>query len=192
MILAANTRNWSTRASNSSTRILNTYVLVRILDEGKTFHRNAVDKLSRLISFHFTFTLVNRRLKVMKHCPSPMKYFFIPLMILLAFASSAPATTYYVDNSCSINGNGQGQSCPSSPGGLGPFNSLANAQSAVRGNHSDNRLLFKRGQTFAGQFTVRGLWHRGTPVHHRGLWNWCRSHNFFRSLLISISMLRTT
>jgi hypothetical protein len=90
----------------------------------------------------------------MKHYPTRIKFFLIPLMISLAFASSALATTYYVDNSCSNNGNGQGQSCASSAAGVGPFNSLANAQSMWTGNQSGNMLLFRKGQTFTGQFTV--------------------------------------
>jgi parallel beta-helix repeat protein len=99
----------------------------------------------------------------MKHYPTPIKYFLIPLTIFLAFASSALATTYYVDNSCSNNGNGQGQSCATSPGGVGPFNSLANAQSHLSGNQSDNNLLLKRGQTFSGQFTVGAYGTEGRP-----------------------------
>jgi len=69
---------------------------------------------------------------------------------------------YYVDNSCSLNGNGLSQTCASTSGGNGPFNSLANAQSAVTGDKSDNKLLLKRGQIFSGQFTVKAF---GTAGH---------------------------
>ncbi|HLP86501.1 MAG TPA: right-handed parallel beta-helix repeat-containing protein [Candidatus Paceibacterota bacterium] len=58
--------------------------------------------------------------------------------------------TYYVDNTCSVNGNGKSQTC----GVNGPFNSLMNAQAALTGNQGDNSLLLKRGQIFREQFTV--------------------------------------
>src|ERR1035441_6700842 len=65
--------------------------------------------------------------------------------------AKASGTTYYVDNSCTNNGNGTAQICASSPGGVGPFNSIANAQSAVTGNQSGNSLLLKAGETFREQ-----------------------------------------
>jgi hypothetical protein len=88
---------------------------------------------------------------------------FLWILFSVVVYSPAFATTYYVDSSCSINGNGQGQTCASSVGGVGPFNSLANARSAVRGNQSDNSLLLKRGQTFSGQFTVGAYGTEGRP-----------------------------
>ena len=75
---------------------------------------------------------------------------------LVAFPATSHATgnIYYVDNTCSNNGNGTAQTCASSPGGQGPFNSIANAQSAVTGNQSGNSLLLKAGDTFREQYTV--------------------------------------
>jgi YVTN family beta-propeller protein/parallel beta-helix repeat protein len=70
--------------------------------------------------------------------------------------------SYYVDNTCANNGNGQGQTCATSSGGVGPFNSLSNARSRISGNQSDNSLLFKAGQTF-GQYTVNAYGTAGHP-----------------------------
>jgi hypothetical protein len=70
---------------------------------------------------------------------------------------------YYVDNSCANNGNGLAQTCASAAGVAGAFNSLAAAQSGVQGNQSDNKLLFRAGQTFAGQFTVGAYGTAGHP-----------------------------
>lgn len=92
-----------------------------------------------------------------------MKYFLISLIVMFSFTPLASAITYYVDNSCSNNGNGQGQSCASSAGGAGPFSSLANAQSSVKGNQSDNSLLLKRGQIFSGQFDLAAYGSSGHP-----------------------------
>jgi parallel beta-helix repeat protein len=64
---------------------------------------------------------------------------------------------YYVDNSCASNGNGLSPACGSA------FNSLAAAQAGVTGAQSDNRLLFRSGQTFAGQYTVNAYGTSGHP-----------------------------
>jgi parallel beta-helix repeat protein len=64
------------------------------------------------------------------------------------------AADYYVDNSCASNGNGTAQTCAASPGAAGPFNSVANAESGLSGDQSDNRLLFKKGQTFSGRLDM--------------------------------------
>src|ERR1035437_1344671 len=77
--------------------------------------------------------------------------------------AKASGTTYYVDNSCANNGNGTAQTCASSPGGAGPFNSIANAQSAVTGNQSGNSVLLKDGDTFREQYTVPAYGSSGSP-----------------------------
>jgi parallel beta-helix repeat protein len=78
-------------------------------------------------------------------------------------ASYAAASVYYVDNTCAYNGNGTSTVCASTAGGNGPFNSLANAQTALTGNRGDSSLLLKRGQTYNGQFTVRAYGTAGHP-----------------------------
>jgi parallel beta-helix repeat protein len=70
---------------------------------------------------------------------------------------------YYVDNSCANNGDGQIQSCASSPGAPGPFNALSLVQSVVVGDQSDNKLLLKKGQIYSGQFTVSAYGTEGHP-----------------------------
>lgn len=84
------------------------------------------------------------------------------LFFFLTSSASANATNYYVDNSCTVNGNGLGTTCASSTGSTGPFNTLASAQSKITGNQSDNQLLFKKGQTYSGQYTVNAY---GTKDH---------------------------
>jgi len=75
---------------------------------------------------------------------------------------SSPMAAFYVDGSCIHNGDGTDPICASATGGEGPFNSLANARAAMVGDQSSNSLLFKRGQTFSGQFTVGA---HGTAGH---------------------------
>lgn len=75
-------------------------------------------------------------------------------LLVASLGSAFGATTYYVDNSCPYNGNGLSQNCASLAGGNGPFNSIANAQSAVTGDQHGNALLLKRGDTFREQYTV--------------------------------------
>jgi len=73
------------------------------------------------------------------------------------------STVYYVDNNCAHNGNGQAQSCASSRGASGPFNSLLAASVVVVGDQSDNKLLLKRGETYQGRFIVSGYGTEGHP-----------------------------
>ena len=75
----------------------------------------------------------------------------------------AHAATYYVDNSCANNGNGTAPTCAASSGGAGPFNSIANAQSAVTGNQSGNSLLLKAGDTFREQYVIPAYGTSGNP-----------------------------
>jgi hypothetical protein len=77
------------------------------------------------------------------------------LIVALLFSCSPLwATTYYVDNSCTSNGNGSATSCAASSGGAGPFNSIANAQSGVTGSQPGNSVLLKAGETFRESYTV--------------------------------------
>ena len=75
----------------------------------------------------------------------------------------AHAATYYVDNSCANNGNGTAPTCAASSGGAGPFNSIANAQSAVTGNQSGNSLLLKAGDTFRERYVIPAYGTSGNP-----------------------------
>jgi hypothetical protein len=61
---------------------------------------------------------------------------------------SVTPATYYVDNSCSVNGDGLTQTCADSPGGAGPFNSIANMQAKPGGYTAGDKILLKRGLTF--------------------------------------------
>jgi hypothetical protein len=72
-------------------------------------------------------------------------------------------TTWYVDNSCTNNGDGTAQSCAASPGAAGPFNSIANAQSAITGDQHDNSVLLKATKTFREQYTVPAYGTSGHP-----------------------------
>jgi parallel beta-helix repeat protein len=77
--------------------------------------------------------------------------------------AKASGTTYYVDNTCTYNGNGLAQTCASSSGAAGPFNSIANAQSAVTGNQSGNSVLLKDGDTFREQYSIPAYGTSGSP-----------------------------
>jgi len=59
-----------------------------------------------------------------------------------ANAQSASAATYYVDGSCSANGNGTGDGCASSAGGSGAFRDPQSCFSAVR---AGDTCLIKNG-----------------------------------------------
>jgi Right handed beta helix region len=97
-------------------------------------------------------------------------------LFLAGFLGHAYAATYYVDNSCSNNGDGSAQTCASSPGAAGPFNSIANGQSAVTGDQHGNSLLLKKGERFheryvmpaygtsAGQFTLGSYGSGADPI----------------------------
>ena len=98
------------------------------------------------------------------------KSYFLGLFFLMIFLfgvsgwpKSLRAADYYVDNTCGYNGNGTSQTCAAGPGQPGPFNSLANAQSGLTGSQAGNRLLFKAGETFTGQYTVRAYGTSGHP-----------------------------
>jgi hypothetical protein len=51
----------------------------------------------------------------------------ISLVVACLVPAQVMAATFYVDGSCSSNGNGTGATCAASSGGVGPWNSLANA-----------------------------------------------------------------
>jgi hypothetical protein len=79
-------------------------------------------------------------------------------------SNTPPATSsFYVDNTCANNGNGRAQTCASTVGGVGVFNSLSAAQAGVTGNQAGTALMFKAGQTFTGQFTVDASGASGNP-----------------------------
>jgi hypothetical protein len=74
---------------------------------------------------------------------------------LFAFLICSPlwATNYYVDNTCANNGDGTTTTCGAG-GAHGPFNSIANAQSAITGSQPGNSLLLRAGETFREQYTA--------------------------------------
>jgi parallel beta-helix repeat protein len=93
---------------------------------------------------------------------------FTPSFTPTATSTSTPATppptsSFYVDNTCANNGNGRAQTCASTVGGVGVFNSLSAAQAGVTGNQAGTALMFRAGQTFAGQFTVGASGASGNP-----------------------------
>jgi len=90
-------------------------------------------------------------------------FLFCLIAIFPLYRARAAGVTYYVDNSCANNGNGAAQTCAASAGAAGPFNSIANAQSAVTGNQSGNSLLLKAGETFREQYTVPAWGTSGSP-----------------------------
>jgi hypothetical protein len=78
----------------------------------------------------------------------------VGLFVFPVNKAKAAGTTYYVDNTCTYNGNGLAQTCAASAGVAGPFNSLASALSTVTGNQAGNSLLLKAGETFREQATI--------------------------------------
>ena len=92
---------------------------------------------------------------------------WLPLFVFL-LPSLLYGTTWYVDNACPNNGDGTAQTCAASLGAAGPFNSIANVQSAITGDQHGNSVLLTKGTpliyreqytvpangTSAGQFTV--------------------------------------
>jgi hypothetical protein len=69
--------------------------------------------------------------------------------------TGTPPTTYYVDNSCTNNGNGLATSCAASSGAAGPFNSIINSESGVSGSQPGSSFLLKAGETFREEFDVQ-------------------------------------
>lgn len=91
------------------------------------------------------------------------KLIFLPLVILLVSLntqiSRGEVATYYVDNTCPINGsgacNGSAPDCACAAGENqpGPFNSLANMQTKTGGYQPGDQILLKRGQVFREQIS---------------------------------------
>jgi hypothetical protein len=75
-------------------------------------------------------------------------------IIFLLFPAITQAATYYVDNTCSNNGDGTSQICASSPGSAGPFNSVANMQAKSGGFLGDDNIYLKKGQTYREKLTI--------------------------------------
>jgi hypothetical protein len=93
------------------------------------------------------------------------KKYFILLLILFLFSVNYQVTKgesaiYYVDNSCSVNGNGACNgsapvcTCASGMGQPGPFNSLTSMQSKVDGYQPGDQILLKRGEVYREQISV--------------------------------------
>ena len=83
--------------------------------------------------------------------------------------AKAAGTTYYVDNSCSNNGDGSCNgtnpscTCASGSGQPGPFNSIANMQAKAGGYSGDDNIYLKKGETFREQLTVPSSGTSGHP-----------------------------
>ena len=69
-------------------------------------------------------------------------------------ATPAPLAGYFVDSSCSLNGNGRGPDCASAAGGMGAYNTIAAAQAGVTGNKAGETLYLRAGRQYTGQYTV--------------------------------------
>ena len=82
-----------------------------------------------------------------------MRRYFYFLFLGLLFGGLSFATSYYVDNSCANNGDGTTVTCGGA-GAHGPFNSIANAQTALTGSHPGDSLLLQGGETFRELYTV--------------------------------------
>ena len=108
------------------------------------------------------------KLKVQRH----LSVFVIFLLVFFLFVQFTPpihkaraaGNTYYVDNLCSNNGNGTSQTCASSSGAAGPFNSLANMQAKSGGYQPDDQILLKTGETFRETLTPPSSGTYGNPV----------------------------
>lgn len=83
----------------------------------------------------------------------------VPLMVVAQCDGNAHTGTYYVDNSCSTNGNGSTTTC----GATGPFNSIANMQAKSGGYAAGSYICLKRGQTYRETFTLPSS---GTSTSH--------------------------
>ena len=75
-------------------------------------------------------------------------------ILALVCAQLALGVDYYVDNSCPNNGDGTAQTCAASPGAAGPFNSIANVQSAITGDQHGNSVLLAAGENFHEMYTI--------------------------------------
>ena len=112
-----------------------------------------------------------------------IKQFFSRLLILLLIIqiavgvfviqtkpAKAAGTNYYVDNSCSNNGDGSCNgtapscTCASGSGQPGPFNSIANMQTKAGGYSGDDNIYLKKGETFREQLTVPSSGTSGHPI----------------------------
>jgi hypothetical protein len=101
-------------------------------------------------------------------------YFLILLLILqlsiglfalpVNQAKASGTTYYYVDNSCASNGNGLAQTCASSPGGAGPFNSIANMEAKSGGYAPGDQILLKGGDTFRESLAPHSSGTSGNPI----------------------------
>ena len=74
------------------------------------------------------------------------------------------AATYYVDNTCSNNGDGSSQTCALSPGATGPFNSIANMQIKSGGYSQDDQIQLKKGKIFRETLTPPSSGSTGHPI----------------------------
>jgi hypothetical protein len=83
-------------------------------------------------------------------------------IVFLLLPLVAEARNFYVNNTCTYNGDGTTQDCATGEGHSGPFNSIGKAQKELNGDQSNNHLLLRRGQIFREQFTISGY---GTENH---------------------------
>lgn len=84
----------------------------------------------------------------------------VPTLVAAQCDGNVHAGTYYVDNSCSTNGNGASVVC----GGGGPFNSIANMQAKSGGYAAGNYVCLKRGQTYRESLTLPSSGTSASPI----------------------------
>lgn len=74
------------------------------------------------------------------------------------------AATYYVDNTCTVSGDGSAQTCAATVGDPGAFSSLSAAMNKPGGFTGGDSLLLKRGEVFREQLVMPSSGTVGSPV----------------------------
>ncbi len=72
--------------------------------------------------------------------------------------------TFYVDNTCIVNGNGAAQTCAASVGGVGAFNSLAAMTSRSGGYAPGNQIYLRRGNVYREILAMPSSGAAGNPI----------------------------
>lgn len=86
--------------------------------------------------------------------------------IILAFVSlPALGVTYYIDPSCSNNGDGTSQACAASVGGVGAYNTWRVSAISSTGSGAGNSYLQKAGTTFTSEVQIGLSGTASSPVY---------------------------
>lgn len=86
------------------------------------------------------------------------------LLLILFLTVNAGATQYYVDNTCTYNGDGTTTDCAASAGATGAFHSLDDADGKAGGYAAGDIISLKKGQTYYETFTVPSSGSAGNPI----------------------------